>query len=475
MTDDFIPNKLAAVGMVRAISPEITRPSDDELLALANHHALREIGDDEDRPWFCPVTISSDQVDSHFTYMDVDTTLTNFVDEAGGDRGVSVLDSHDNKRQAFGRSITGELTEDSGINLVASWFYTVPGIMTSSGMRTDDYIKSIERGISKEISVGFNFREDGKVECSICGLNMMSWDCPHFPGRKYMHPVDPDDAEGAQMESVAVGRILNGHLAEYSFVYKGSNRESQTLRLPEAKARMFTAGGMIGEKEAFALERAYDIDLHPWIQGRVYPSAVPGAPGANSLLSIEPTKERSTVATTPKNVSAKLEWSPGLREAFTPLFTDGEGVPEDPAQAIRLLADTIADYNDLQTERDEAVSKAQAGELIVRELNDKVEELTPLAADGEAYRKDLIEEAIKEGIRAMDPDDENPFPEDDIREMLNTSTIKAIKAYRDTNRRNAERNYPEGRQSRETLDSKNTNGAKDGEPVEAYQSGRGRR
>jgi hypothetical protein len=440
-TEELIPSKLAAVGMVqaRSVNPAFTAYADTDLLALANSHALRDIGPDDEQPWFCPVTISSDQIDSHYTYMDTDTTLANFVAEAGDDRGVSVLDSHNSGRQPFGRSLTGELAEDAGVNLVASYFFT-------------------ERGISKEISVGFNFREDGYVECSICKLNMMSWDCEHWPGRKYTHPVDLNDPEGPKMESVALGRILNGHLSEYSFVYKGSNRESQTLRLPEAKARMFTAAGMIGEKQAFELERAYAIDLHPWIQPRVFTSTGRATPA---------TKETTPVATstnpaTGVDMTVTVEWNEELKAAFANVLPDG--VPDDPQEAFTALA-----------------SRLDAADTVVKGLHDDLNEaraevtrLTPLAEDGRAYRIDLVDQAVKAGIRAMNPSDETPFPEEDVRAMLEAAPIKSIIAYRNSQESIGNRIVTEGRTSRDTIDPYATSTGKEGDdlPVSAYASGR---
>jgi hypothetical protein len=450
--DDIIPRKLAAVGRVRFIPPTIERPSDSDLLALARSHALDDFPEDE-QPWFCPVTISSDQTDSHYTFMDTDTTLPNFSAEAGDERGVGVLDSHNNSRQPFGRSVIGELTESEGVNVVASWFYTVPGVRTSSGMMTDDYIKNIKYGLSKEISVGFNFRDDGWVECSICKKNMMSWDCEHWPGQRYEHPVDLNDPEGEKMESLALGRIINGHLSEYSFVYKGSNRESQTLRLPEAKARMFTAGGMIGEKQAFALERAYDIDLHPWIQPRVFTSTGRDIP----LVTIK--KETTPVAHADMTVT--VEWNDELREVFSNVLPDG--VPDDPQEAFRALADRLNSADTVVKGLHEDLTEARA----------EVERLKPLAADGESYRADLVNQAINAGIRAMDPTDDSPFPEEDVRGMLENASVKSIIAYRDSQLSIGNRMIPEGRLSRDELDSYRQEPAGDDKaPVEAYASGR---
>lgn len=412
MPEHFEPNKLATTGRVsqRDVSGlTIERPSN--LLELAKAHAITAGAFEDVEPFFVPVTISSDQPDSHFTYMDAETTLQNFALEAGV--GVAVLDSHDSRRQPFGRSITGENLEHEGKQVVSSWYYIVPGINTSSGMTTDDYIRLISTGVAKDISIGAYRTEDSWVECNICKQNMLSWDCEHWPGFRYTHPVDLNDPEGEQQESLALGRMIDWHLAEYSQVYKGSNHDSETLHLPEAKARMFGTAGELTKDRAFLLERAYDIDL--------------GASrmAARKVIDLGIRKEEPVVQTSTE-IAVTLEWSDELRSAFAPLFEDG--VPDSPVEAfeniserIRTLAteqvELLEQTNRLISERDEAVSE--------------VDRLKPLAADGEAYRKFLIDDAIQYGIRAMGAKGEEAFPKDAIRTMLEGSTITSIEAYRD--------------------------------------------
>ena len=64
---------------------------------------------------------------------------------------------------------------------------------------------------------------------------------------------------------------------------------------------------------------------------------------------------------------------------------------------------------------------------VIRALAEKVVELTPLAKDGVAYRKDLITDAIKQGIRAKG----DAFRTDYYKDMFKRLTIEDIKVMRD--------------------------------------------
>lgn len=456
MGDIFNPAKLATVAQIR-VNPEVVQPVN--LLEMAQAHTTREGVLTPDNTWFQAVTISSDQQDSHFTYMDPDSTLPNMVRDAT--KGVSVLDSHVNSRQPFGRSLTGEIVAYEGMSLVASWFYTKRGVMTSTGLRTDDYIELIESGISKELSVGVSRNPNSWVECNICKLNMLSWDCEHWPGQSYVHPVDLNDPEGAQQESVAVGRMIDWDLVEYSFVYKGSNQESNTLRLPEAKARMYASAGAIDQKMVANLERAYDIELGAYTLPTSY--ALGALPVRGEVTRKEPEKMA--------NATVKIDTTltPELRETFAPLYGgDVEAVPADLAGLAERFTEILERSETLETRAEVLVTERD-------EARAEVHALKPLAADGKTYRSDLIEEAIAEGIRALPADDSKPFPKDLVRSMLERSTIDEIKTYRDHNASIADLHAPGGRRSVNPGEGdpyQLEEGTEPETPVEAHVTGR---
>ena len=83
---------------------------------------------------------------------------------------------------------------------------------------------------------------------------------------------------------------------------------------------------------------------------------------------------------------------------------------------------------------------------LARDLADaraEIARLTPLADDGRAYRADLIEQALHEGIRAYG----NAFPAETYREMLTTQSLDGIKRIVALHREAADKAIPTGRTS----------------------------
>ena len=78
-------------------------------------------------------------------------------------------------------------------------------------------------------------------------------------------------------------------------------------------------------------------------------------------------------------------------------------------------------------------------------LANELTRLRPLADDGRAYRADLIEEALAEGVRAHG----EKFASEAYRGMLESSGIEVIKRMRDDWRAIGDKQFPGGRQSRD--------------------------
>lgn len=102
----------------------------------------------------------------------------------------------------------------------------------------------------------------------------------------------------------------------------------------------------------------------------------------------------------------------------------------------------------------------------IRQLAADNSRLTGLADEGRAYRSDLIEQAISEGVRAMG----NSFPAETYREMFASSNLDTIKLLRDRWSEQAARVIPGGRQ---TVDTETKPAARPNGPVvpnAAYKS-----
>ena len=113
------------------------------------------------------------------------------------------------------------------------------------------------------------------------------------------------------------------------------------------------------------------------------------------------------------------------------------------------VIETQADKGELE----EKLAKAEA----------KATEFESLAKDGEAFRKEVIEDAITAGVRAQG----NDFPADTWKEAFAAMSIKAIRDIAKTFHAQAEAEIPAGRV---TEPSSELNKIKSGIPDEAYKA-----
>lgn len=139
-------------------------------------------------------------------------------------RGVGLLLSHDSNKLPVGRSFDSMLVEDwderTGETLKSLYgdFYIALGRNTESGMTTDDITKGIDSGTIFDTSIGFSAKT---MKCSICGADIRSWDCWHYPGKEYI--VDNEDGVGETVTCYAIiGEDGVGELIENSLVYAGA-------------------------------------------------------------------------------------------------------------------------------------------------------------------------------------------------------------------------------------------------------------
>lgn len=80
----------------------------------------------------------------------------------------------------------------------------------------------------------------------------------------------------------------------------------------------------------------------------------------------------------------------------------------------------------------------------------QVAELQPLADQGRAYRDELVNQAVAEGVRAMG----EAFPEETYRGMLAGAPLEHIRQVRDTFAAQAAERFPGGRQTRDRNEGK---------------------
>lgn len=368
-----------------------------DLLALAQKRALDPTVFDDHPPVFIEALISNNRLDSYFTRMHR-STLENFAADA--EMGVGVQNSHNTRALSLGRSLTGRFIggQGSGVQRVVSDFYMVPGLKLNE-VSTDDAIAGIRAGILADVSVGFY---GGTEECSVCGLSLWDWDCMHIPGMAYA------TKEGAEPQ-MAIGWIKDAHLSEYSIVYDGACPGAEILGMKAA--READAGRMPADTARQLMSR-FRISLPSHAARHYWPGAdLPPPEHRQKEDAMDPEKDQQE---TPNVVESEApEVSPESTAAGTPTLTVSELATWSAVRALLVSA---------------GLSNAdETPQATIERLGVELPDLRRLADDGRRYRGDLIEDAIKEGIRAHG----NDFAVEVYRGMLGRASLDEIKRFRD--------------------------------------------
>lgn len=378
---------------------EMRTPSDG-LLNLCRQVALKPEIFDSAPPFFFAFEASNSSLDAYFTRMAA-SSLRNYARDAAA--GVSICDSHRTRELGIGQSLTGQYVEDGELARVIVEAFTVPGLPD-----TDAVIHKLSAGIARDVSIGFG---DADFVCSVCSLDLWSWDCPHIPGVTYTVQRRNDKGEViAEEEAVAFAWVENATLREVSIVYDGATpgcgilkaaQEVEAGRVTPAIATRFAAAyrglAIPGYRQTWPgfTEKEFRMDPKTTLPG----SAVPVAP-APLAQSLAPADPRST---------------PQLSNADQP-----EGV------AIERVREALT-----------------AAEITAEDVLTGLRQMADLARDGRQYRADLITSALAEGTRAMG----NDFSVETWRCMLERASLSEIKTIAGQWRAQADMVLPNGRKS----------------------------
>lgn len=389
--------------------------------------------------WFT-AEVSSMALDAYFTHM-ADDTLRNFAREAA--TGVALLDSHDGYKLGVGYSAGGRYEEEDGNGRALGVFYIVPGIRFGgrhSFAGTDDYIRAIENGAVRDVSVGFY---GGRWVCDLCHQPYYGRDttCNHVAGWEY-----EIERDGKMVREICTVTIHDAHLSEVSLVYDGATPGAMIL-----KAEQEAEAGRLSPAMVRQIERQYRIRLpRPEGVDRLAPQASPitttgstatitfsGQPegnGERTMTMDEETTEVVEQEVVGTEAAVGVAGGDAAAEAERALLTEvrqataESPAPRDasPAAAVRWLSQQLVQATQ---ERDAA--------------QQEVARLQPLADQGRVYREDLIAQAVAEGVRAMG----EAFPEETYRAMLENAPLEHVRQVRDTFAEQAKARFPGGRQT----------------------------
>ncbi len=359
--------------------------SQDELRAQAvERRAIDQAAIEGEEPYFFSAEISNNKLDSHYTRM-AQSSLKNYAAEA--DAGVSFLYSHD-PSELIGRSVAGRFVgaQGDGVARVTADFFALPGLQLGT-VSSDQVIRALKTSVLRDVSVGFY---GGKLICSICGRDILrDWDCWHYPGMTY-----EVEGNGAVTEETCTADVEDAHLAETSGVYKGSTPGASVRGAVIVKAERDAEAGKIKPDARQLIEQRYRIHL----------------PEKRVLIT---GKERDEVSDTNREAE-KQPTPPAAGEA---------NEPQEPPDS-----QTPAPQSEGETERQVvAFARAQFAAAGFKEEDapTSMRVLADLALDGTRYREDLIQAALRAGVRSRGAQ----FQRDRYEAILRRSSVEEIKVF----------------------------------------------
>ncbi|MCO5181110.1 MAG: hypothetical protein M9896_13805 [Candidatus Promineofilum sp.] len=222
--------------------------------------------------------------------------------------------------------------------------------------------------------------------------------------------------------------IHDANLSEVSLVYDGATPGAMIL-----KAEQEAEAGRLSPVMIRQIEKQYRVKLP-----KAQPAAKPQALGVASAAAGRGTGER---AMTEENTNVE---QPVEQPEAGVVELDGENAADAEARAALEAIRQIV----TQSAAPQGVQLADAVRWLNEQLAQATQErdaarqetarLQPLADQGQAYREDLVTQALAEGVRAMG----EAFPEETYRAMLTDAPLEHIRQVRDTIRNSGGRAVP---------------------------------
>lgn len=380
---------------------KVGRSARASLLDIAKQNGAYDEEIFEERtPFFWSAEISNQNIDAYFTHM-MDSTLDNFA--ADSRRGVGFLNSHRHNELPLGRSLNARVEDGGRGKRVISDFYTIPDL-DLNGVNTNHFIAGVRSGIVSDVSVGFH---GGDWWCDVCGGNYRNYqDCQHIAGMK----VETKDG----FVTCTVG-IDGARLSEVSAVYDGATPDATIL-----KAQRLAEAGELDPKTRQVIEMRYRMKL----------------PDVRSFAGVD----------VPQRADATTQQ--GEKMDFEKIVNDVRGVlgidkDADVLSAVSNAAEQSRKLASVEEDRNALAEKLEDEQKRTAELDAKVKELEPQAADGRAYREDMIADALANGVRASGED----FDKETYEQLLRNAPLATIKRMRDDWQRIGDTNFPGGRKT----------------------------
>ena len=349
-----------------------------------------DLPEETDDKYWLRIVASNPELDRHNSYMDVETTLKNYVEDAKSRLGVALTDHHAYRSFGYGRSTDARLTD---ANEVLIDFFILKHMEYEGGRRefrtSEKLIRAIENDLVNQVSVEFY---GAREICNICKLpyRRSSWwdEYDMQPGERCSHKMGKAyEIDGKRVR--ATYTVYDARLKAVSLVEFGSNRETSI----EKKREMAAALDWVFREKPGTLLAGISQEVQNKIK---------------------------------ENIMEDKDWVANLREKLGVSTIRSDDEPDVVLE--KLETDVTQLRETVETQRDE------------------IADLQADAEDGQAYRAARIEEAIKQGTRAHG----EAFDEAYHREYYADLPMDKLNAAIENNKKLGDAALPAGRSTTDT-------------------------
>lgn len=429
--------------------PKFGKPTDEQL-ARINKLSKRELSADEVFV-FSSKAAGDMLIPNRFTKIHK-SLLEVFVDDAN--HGVSFMYNHNwssfsAQGMPYGKVFGGSLLpsdtpgETTELHLER---YIVRDDEVIDGISNNALIKRIETGVLSDTSIGFS---TDKMVCSICGNNYYGGACQHYRGQEYKIN-DEGEKKLCYLIAMPPSTIIEGNnnaLFEESIVWDGAYPTATITQSKHGDVVKTTSGefSVIDDKEA--LSEGSTIINH-YHNGKIISMV--------KKLDHKEVLQETDIEDVQEEVLRGDERM--FDEKVLALFSKYEiehnedSIADDLlTQLATKLADAEVKIETQSQEDDNSIKLSQ--EIIKEKFGEGVDadKLLALAAEGVAYREDVIKDALAMGVRAM----ANEFDEDTWKSTFAKMETVEVKKMLASFEKQAKAEIPSGRKTNpEAFDKK---------------------
>ena len=368
----------------------------------------------------------------------------------------------------YGKVFDGELKvslEDNEATELHLSKYIVRDDEIVDGVSANALIKRIETGILSDTSVTFS---TDTMVCSICGKNYFSRECSHWRGAKYeMEDGTTKTCTVTAMPPSIIIPYNNNALYEESIVWDGAYPGAMVSQAKDGDIIELPTGNfaVLGDKEELPDNTAF---LNKYHNGNILTMVKKSDhKKVHNLGGIDEGRKEGVKKLMNEKLQKMLkDFGMSVEETEKLTVDDASEILNQLAEKWDNKVEEIkASVEPVMAQLDsteEFLSKETVKEKLGAELT--ADNVLNLAKEGQEYRKQLIDDTIAMGVRAMG----NEFKAETWKVTLSTMESSAIKDIMANFETQAKNNIPNGRQT----DANAGMGVKVSPPDEAFKVGK---